>query len=171
MSVKKPIQCKIPPEWKRDDRDLMKLFSNRHPVYSFKCQPGQVPLDHSFRGEIVDGQYRGSGKLKVGQGQIPETDCCLNFKKILKENIVEVVGTFKDGLLHGVAKISLENGAVVIANFANGLFDGLRREWNPDGGLTFVGYYHQGAKAGKCFTRYGNQHIFKHRFLNNYKNG
>jgi len=155
MSIQKPIKCQIPAVWKSyDDEDLLRIFSKRILVSSYKCNQ-EVPIDHTFRGEIVDGQLRGSGKLKLGKGKIPDPESCLKVTKLLNQVVTEITGTFKGGVLHGVAKIALENGGIVIANFANGLFDGLRREWSPNGNLAFVGFYHKGAKAGFCFSRFG----------------
>jgi antitoxin component YwqK of YwqJK toxin-antitoxin module len=55
--------------------------------------------------------------------------------KILGQDLVEVIGTFVDGVLHGNAKFVLANKWVVIASFINGLAEGLRREWDERGNL------------------------------------
>ena len=40
------------------------------------------------------------------------------------KEIVEVIGTFVNGTLHGTAKLVLEDQNVVIANFDNGTLHG-----------------------------------------------
>ena len=47
----------------------------------------------------------------------------IKFPNILKD-IVEVVGTFVNGTLHGTAKLVLEDQDTVIANFENGTLHG-----------------------------------------------
>ena len=58
-------------------------------------------------------------------------------------------------------RILLENGASIIAFFHNGLTEGLSREWDPQGNLTSVGFYQQGFKIGKCWSKVGNWLIYQ----------
>ena len=58
--------------------------------------------------------------------------------KILGQDLVEVIGTFVDGVLHGNAKLVLANRWVVQASFASGLAEGLQRVWDARGNLVPV---------------------------------
>ena len=73
----------------------------------------------------------GPGKLKIFRQASyvhdeSKTEFCVLRKKfpILMKDIVEVVGTFINGTLHGTAKLVLENQFSVIANFNNGIMKG-----------------------------------------------
>ena len=75
------------------------------------------------------------------------------------KDIKEVVGTFKNGILEGIAKIKTEDGQVKIANFRNGMFYGLQRKWDSDGNLTEIAYYNQ-FKMSSSWTKVNNFLVF-----------
>ena len=53
-------------------------------------------------------------------------ETCIQRSRFLSSNqeIVQAVGTFKNGSLHGTAKLSLDDQTTVIANFKDGYFNG-----------------------------------------------
>ena len=80
---------------------------------------------------LLDDINLGPGKLKilkqasyVHDEDVSET--CILRSKFLSSNqeIIQAVGTFKNGTLHGTAKLGLEDQTTIIANFKNGYFDG-----------------------------------------------
>lgn len=85
---------------------------------------------------------------------------CLKVGRILGQDIVEVIGTFVNGVLHGNAKFILGDGKVVIANYANGLAFGLRRDWDVNGTLTSVSFSYQGGKVGKSWQLIGKSLVY-----------
>jgi len=116
----------------------------------------EEPIDFSFRGAIEDGKLKGLGKLKLGSKvDSSGSGTCITLSKLLGQDPVEIIGTFVNGVLHGNAKITLSDGKVVISNFANGLADGLRREWDENGNLIYVGFSQSGANIGKAWQKAG----------------
>ena len=71
----------------------------------------------------------------------------------------EVVGTFKNGTLEGVAKITYLDGHKIIASYKNGICYGHRRDWNSNGTLVQVAYYNQ-FHMSPSWNRYGNYLVF-----------
>ena len=53
-------------------------------------------------------------------------ETCIQRSRFLSSNqeIVQAVGTFKNGSLHGTAKLVLNDQTTIIANFKDGYFDG-----------------------------------------------
>ena len=53
-------------------------------------------------------------------------ETCIQRSRFLSSNqeIVQAVGTFKNGSLHGTAKLSLDDQTTIIANFRDGYFNG-----------------------------------------------
>ena len=76
--------------------------------------------------------FLGTGKLKILRhaSYIHDeryVETCIDrikFPMIMKD-IIEVVGTFVNGTLHGTAKLLLEGQNTVIANFDNGTLHGM----------------------------------------------
>jgi hypothetical protein len=161
MSVKKPIQCKTPKHWILQS-PLLKLFSKQMPVVSLKCKHNQTPTKYSFKGQIKDGRLEGLGKLKLGETVLAggEDQTCLKVNLVLGQQPSEIIATFVNGCLHGVAKIVLSGGRFIIGNYINGLADGFQREWNEDGSLTYAGFSHQGARIGKAWYRTGKSLVY-----------
>ena len=77
----------------------------------------------------------------------------------VKDTVKDIVGTFKNGTLEGVAKISYFDGAKTIANFKNGFYFGLRRDWSSNGTLKHVAYYNQYIMS-PAWSQYRNYLIF-----------
>jgi antitoxin component YwqK of YwqJK toxin-antitoxin module len=86
----------------------------------------------------------------------PPTDVCL---KLGPASVKEIVGTFKDGTLEGVAKITYLDGHKIIANYKNGIVYGHRRDWNSNGTLVQVTYYNQ-FHMSPSWNSYGNYLVF-----------
>ena len=53
-------------------------------------------------------------------------ETCIQRSRFLSSNqeIVQAVGTFKNGSLHGTAKLGLDDQTTIIANFKDGYFNG-----------------------------------------------
>ena len=56
-----------------------------------------------------------------------------------------------NGLLDGNVKINLENQMMIIGFYKNGLANGLRRSWDSNGDLNFVGFYQDGFRIARCW--------------------
>ena len=94
--------------------------------------------------------------FRINPAVQPPSDVCL---KLGLASVKEVVGTFKNGTLEGVAKITYLDGHKSIANFKNGVYYGHRRDWNSNGTLVQVTYYNQ-FHMSPSWRRYGNYLVF-----------
>ena len=76
--------------------------------------------------------YSGPGKLKIFKSASyvhdeNSSETCIErmqFSMFKNQDVVEAVGTFINGTLHGTAKLVLANNYTVITNFKNGTMDG-----------------------------------------------
>ncbi len=143
MSSMEPVKCKLPSGWYKSGSPYLDLFTaNAVPVYSYPCDSSDKTVAFKFDGKIKDGQLHGLGHLELDPYSSMQSEgTCLKINRISGLEPVEIVGTFSGGTLQGNCKIILENGAVIVANFYNGLAEGLRREWNEKGELSFLGFY------------------------------
>ena len=122
---------------------------------------GEIPIEFSFRGEIKNGQLNGPGKLSLSKkAPMDHSGTCLRLNKFMGLDLVEVVGNFANGVLSGNAKTVFSNGKILVGEFVDGLLEGLRREWNEDGNLTYAGFTHRGVKAGKAWVMIGSNLVY-----------
>ena len=162
MSNVEHVKCNLPSGWSDKNSDHFKLFSKSFPVKSYPCEENERTTDYLFEGKIKDFNFDGFGHLELDtNSRMQSGGSCLQVNKINGFDPVEVVGTFSDGLLHGDAKILLEDGSVILSNFKFGLFDGLRRDWDSNGELSFLGFYEKGSRIGKCWSKVGNNLIYE----------
>ena len=64
---------------------------------------------------------------------------------------MEIVGTFKKGILNGVAKITLQDNSTAISNFVNGEAHGAERHWDPNKKLFSYSYGIKRQQKSKCW--------------------
>ena len=137
ISILKPYQCKINGAYQIPFPTTKELFKNLHSepyIISKPCRVTNIP--HAFRGEIVNGKFEGPGKLRViTKGHIDPTktdQTCIETKL----NFKEVVGNFKNGMLHGKSvKTKLQDNSTIIGSFQNGVPFGPMRFWNSENQL------------------------------------
>ena len=135
ISILKPYHSKINGAYQKPFPTIInkEIFKNLHSepyIISKPCQVTNIP--HAFRGEIVNGKFEGPGKLRIfTKGHIDSTKTdqrCIHTKL----NFKEVVGNFKNGMLHGKSvKIKLQDNSTIIGSFLNGVPFGPMRFWNP----------------------------------------
>ena len=70
MSPQSVVKCHYEPSLEdnleQKFRDLFQTSDGIKPfVYTYKCQPNEKPMKFSFKGQIIDGQLHGAGKLKL----------------------------------------------------------------------------------------------------------
>ena len=95
-----------------------------------------------FRGRVKDGYLEGNGKLKVlnktnwyllpeeTKREVNNNSICYNLTRFMQKGVVELVGTFKNGSLHGVAKATLEDSSLSISDFKHGQCHRFLRDWD-----------------------------------------
>ena len=95
-------------------------------------------LEHTFKGSITNGQFEGTGRLKISNQNInvyPEGELKSQNKTCIIKNdldgnmIIEAVGTYKNGMLYGPAKIVLEDSSTIITSFVSGIPKGTVNFW------------------------------------------
>ena len=87
MSVKKPVKCKMPEDWKfKKDQNyeiatqIVAALNNRVPVRSYPCNKpnGELSIKFRFTGKIENGILTGPGKLIFDGKDISYSDeACL----------------------------------------------------------------------------------------------
>ena len=74
------------------------------------------------------------------------------------KKLQRIIGNFKNGSLHGPAKIIWVDNSIVISKFKNGYLHGYTRTWNSDGKLIKAGYHTKGIENG-LYWRVKNNHL------------
>ena len=161
VSVQKPIQCKINPIYTLPFQssvvnNIIDDLSYVPVVKSYPCSENdQKYLDYKFKGNITNGHFEGPGKLKIFDHWDIDTidekakETCIS--TIGNQGNMEVVGTFKNGILHGVAKMTLQDKSTTISNFVNGEAHGAERLWGPDKKLFSYSYRIKRQQKSKCW--------------------
>ena len=135
MSQEKPLKCNVNPQYLKPfhnlENSLIKDYKSIPVLEARLCtQYDTKYLDNTFKGNIVDGQLEGSGKLKIrnlNHIRFPEGELknknktCIIRNNMNGNKVIEAVGTFLNGMLHGPAKITFEDKSMLISNFVNGI--------------------------------------------------
>ena len=140
MSVQKPVKCQLNPELLQDFPSFAKKYLHV-PDYLLKphlCDQNKI-RDYKLKGlKIINGTIEGTGKitfLKAKEAQYEESlrddkhsvTYCLSRFSFEEKEVIEIIGTFENGLLTGPVKLKLEDGTVSIAKFVKGIPRGLFR--------------------------------------------
>ena len=158
-SVPKPFSCKY------QIRDpYSKTFLNNLKAPSFKiysCSSRKESNYYYFKGESVkNGLINGKGKLTLidkddwskfpneRRRDIISQDICVKASNIQSKNVVEVIGSFKNGFLHGMIKMIYHDKSFSIASYRYGKVHGYQRLFNQEGKLIETGVYDHGWQTG-----------------------
>ena len=77
--------------------------------------------------------------------------------------IKEAIGTFKNGKLHGPAKIVFKDNSKIISNFLTGIPFGPRRTWNFNNTLTNINYFDENQNAHyRCWELLPRYLVWRH---------
>ena len=157
------LHCRQPTDWSLKSFKFPNLFSRSFPVKSFPCSNGDRSIEFTFEGDIVEGTFDGFGHLEIDPYTMaPSSGICLEVNRVYGgDALVKVSGHFADGVLHGEGRLVFESGAVVAAGFDQGLFHGFRRDWSSNGDLIFAGFYENGARVGRCWSKVGRSLVFQ----------
>ena len=137
ISEQKPLKCNVDTQYLKPVHDveanLMKDYKNAK-VPAIVVRPCEQKdtnyLEHIFKGSNKNGQFEGTGRLKISNKNInvyPEGELQSENKTCIIKNdldgnmIIEAVGTYKNGMLHGPAKIVFQDSSTMITSFVNGI--------------------------------------------------
>ena len=135
-------------------------------VESFKCEKGHLAPEFSFKGQILENhQLSGPGMLKL-YNDINNNDefkyndeTCFKMPIYKGSTIASIVGNWKNGSLDGNAKVTLKSKEVIVASFRNGLLHGLRRDFDANGTLRYLGYWQDGIMQRKFWQVFNSTHF------------
>ena len=104
MSVKKPVRCKTPEDWKfKKDENyhlatrIVTTLKTSAPIRSYRCHQsaGELSIKYRFTGKIENGILTGPGKLVFDGPDISQShEACLNvvgFQVSSKGNLLSLV--------------------------------------------------------------------------------
>ena len=163
-NVTRPLRCK----YKSIPIDATDKIFNMMPapeIKSFPCSgDSNSPLFY-FKGVIQDGHLEGKGKLvfideaewsklhplDVTRKKIMNAtgfNVCFKISNFQGRGVKEIVGTFQNGSLHGLAKVTYLDNALSIGSYKNGKAHGYMRLFDANNTLQDAGGYNKGWVAG-----------------------
>ena len=142
-------------------------------IKSYSC-PNNTKHETRYRFHGLDkSNYpEGKGKLKLilnsewsklskdEKNKFNQLGICYEMIAGSQGEIKEIIGIFKNGSLHGPAKIVWTENSTVIANFKDGYLNGYQRTWNGNGDLVMAGYYKKGMEIGSYWKRVKDHLVF-----------
>ena len=144
MSVQKPVKCQLNPELLQDFHPVAQKYLHVPENFIRPRLCGQKEIrDYKSKGlKINNGTIEGTGKiifLKAKAAQYEESlredkheiTYCLSRSYFDDKEVIEIIGTFENGLLIGPVKLKLGDGTTSIANFIKGVPRGLYRYVTP----------------------------------------
>ena len=138
-------------------------------IKSYKCPKNKDPNRYIFSGIDKSNYPEGKGRLKLisekewakwtkkDKDEFNERKICYDIVAGTHSQIKDIIGNFKNGSLHGPAKITWVDNSTVISKFKNGYLHGYTRTWNSQGTLIKAGYHTKGIENGSHW-RVNNNH-------------
>ena len=176
-NLTKPIECKH--KFTKDYREHRFMKSLSPPeIKSFRCNGSNSSIRYYFKGKIqegiIEGDLEGKGKLSFISdkewSELPHSDSkrtnimtmrklnvCFKASSYMGRHIRQVIGTFKNGSVHGLTKVTYNDNSSYIGLYKNGKAHGYGRIFDSKGNLREAGGYFNGWEAG-----YHWEHRFGH---------
>ena len=139
-------------------------------IKTYKCPKNKDPNRYIFSGIDKSNYPEGKGRLKLisekqwdkwakkDKDEFNERKICYDIVAGTHSQIKDIIGNFKNGSLHGPAKITWVDNSTVISKFKNGYLHGYTRTWNSQGTLIKAGYHTKGIENGSHW-RVNNNHL------------
>ena len=157
----KPFSCDFKIKTSYKDTFLTGFVAPQ--IKTYPCSdPSKIHTRFYFKGDSVkNGIVDGKGKLAYidnkqwsklpseRKKEITEQNICLFARDLLQRNVREIIGGFKNGLLHGTAKVSYDGDYFSIATYKKGKVHGYQRVFTPNGTLEEAGIYEKGWPTGR----------------------
>ena len=171
-SVPKPLKCnyKIRASYKNKYISRMTIPE----IKSFPCRANTYSLNYTFTGSIENGYLEGKGRLllldekdwiklsKQKREDITNKNVCFTISRFVNDpDIKEIIGTFKDGYLHGIAKITFTDYSFSITTYKNGKICGYQRSFDQNEHLLDAGVYQKGLKTGHFWKNVSHHLLYQ----------
>ena len=170
-NVTKPIECKYKNTNRYSKNEFTHLLSVPE-IKIFPCSGNVTSPKFLFEGMLREGHLEGKGKLvfinesewsKLSHSDskrkqvmaMMKMNICFKLSNIQAKDIKEIIGTFKNGSIHGLAKITYLDSSFCIGHYKNGKAHGYSRTFSSDNGLLDAGGYYSGLEVG---------YVWRHRF-------
>ena len=177
-NVTKPIECKYKNAKNYHENEFVKFIS-RPEIKSFPCSAHDTSTRYYFKGMInerfIEGDLEGKGRLVfISDSQwsnlshldskrkmvmaMKRLNICFKAHDHQGREIKEIIGTFKNGSIHGLTKVTYTDNSFHIGHYKNGKAQGYGRTFDSDNNLRDVGGYYGGWET-KYHWRYRFGHI------------
>ena len=134
-------------------------------IKSFPCTKGTTSRHFYFNGTIINGYLEGKGQLLFISNKewskvppfdakckemlaLSSFDVCLKISNFQGRDIKKIEGTFKNGALHGMAKVTYMDSTLSIGSYKYGRAHGYMREFDQKKNLVDAGGYEIGWGTG-----------------------
>lgn len=158
-SIQTPIKCVETNDAFRLKNKLI-YYLPKPRIRAFTCNNGTPPTRYLFTGLNKSHSPDGKGKVKAisnsewlswsesEQSNFTKLNICYDLIDSNETPIIEIIGTFKNSLLHGTAKIKWSDNLTSILKFRNGYPNGFQRVWDSKGRLLKAQKNSKGNKIG-----------------------
>ena len=164
-NLTKPIECKQQKFNNGYDKTEFSKLLSVSEIKSVPCYSRSTPTRYHFKGHfregIIEGDLEGKGKVVFISNKewstlspsdakrkkvmaMSQLNVCFKARDYQDREIREVIGTFKNGSLHGRAKVTYKDNSFYIGNYKNGKAQGYGRTFDSENNLLDAGEYHSG---------------------------
>ena len=183
QNVTKPLKCKHKISKNYPSKKIIKLLSAPE-IKSFPCSGNASSQKYHFKGLIRKGYLEGEGKLEFISDKewsklshldskrkeiMALRNVCVIASDSQGKEIKEIIATFKNGLIHGLTKVTYIDKSFYIGHYKDGKAHGYGRNFDSEGDLLDAGGYLGGWKAGHHWVkRFGHLLYQKLDIVNDY---
>ena len=171
----KPLKCNT--NKKYNNKTKLLQFLHVPEIKSFPCRRNETFRPYYFTGTINEENYlEGPGRLRLNmnikewkrlpeeeQQKIKKHNICFKTENVLGKLLVEIIGTFRNGSLHGNTKITYMDQYFSIASYKNGRLHGFQRIFNQEGNIVDAGVYENGLQIGHHWVQESSHLIYQDR--------
>ena len=185
-NVTKPTECKQKTTkhyTEYGENEFIKLLPAPE-IKSFPCSGSATSQKYHFGGSIREGYLEGKGKLEfIGEEEwsklsnldskrkkiMAMRNVCVIASTLQANKVKEIIGSFKNGSLQGLTKVTYIDKSFYIGYYKHGKAHGYGRIFDSEGSLMDAGGYYSGWEAAYHW-RYRHGHILyqKRDIVNDY---
>ena len=169
----KPSTFKCKFNVKSSRKNTFRPNTNTSNIRTFPCESTKNTLPYQFLGgTIKNGYLSGKGKLSFisekewlrfpehKRIELVERNVCFDLSNLWNKKVQEIIGNFKDGFLHGKAKVVFSDKTFSITHYDMGKVHGYQRLFGSNGVYEESGIYVKGSKNGYHWKMVENHLIY-----------